>query len=217
VQARRKAIVYPHPDLEPILRSTYGSIVYQEQVMQIAQVYAGYSLGGADLLRRAMGKKQKAEMDQQKETFVSGAVGLGRDKKQAEELFDQLAFFAGYGFNKSHSAAYGLISYFTAWLKAHHRAEYMSALMTIDSGNTDKVLVYIGDCRRAGLEILPPDINESVRGFDVPADNRKQDPVRARRGEGRRRRSDRGDPRSSCRRGGSPTSWTSWSASTTTA
>ncbi len=168
----RKAIEYPDPDLEGILRSTYGSIVYQEQVMQIAQVYSGYSLGGADLLRRAMGKKKPEAMAEQKAIFVSGAVAQNRDPKKAEELFDLLAFFAGYGFNKSHSAAYGIVSYQTAWLKAHHRAEYMAALMTIEANNTDKVLAYIGDCKRHGITILPPDVNESVLGFDVSPHNR---------------------------------------------
>jgi len=163
----RKPIEYPDPDLEEILKPTYGSIVYQEQVMQIAQVYSGYSLGGADLLRRAMGKKKAEAMAEQKVIFVDGAVKQGRNAKKAEELFDLLAFFAGYGFNKSHSAAYGVVSYQTAWLKAHHRAEYMAALMTIEANNTEKVLAYIGDCKRNGLDILPPDVNESVAGFDV--------------------------------------------------
>jgi DNA polymerase-3 subunit alpha len=164
----RKPIEYPDPCLDQILAPTYGSIVYQEQVMQIAQVYSGYTLGGADLLRRAMGKKNPAEMAKQKSTFVDGAVTMGHDAEKAGALFDLLAFFAGYGFNKSHSAAYGLVSYHTAWLKAHHRAEYMAALMSIEAGNTDKILSYIGDCKRAGLKVLPPDVNESQRGFDVP-------------------------------------------------
>ena len=170
----RKPIVYPHDDLIPVLRDTYGTIVYQEQVMQIAQVYGGYSLGQADLLRRAMGKKNADEMAKQKAGFVDGAVALGRAQKQAEDLFDLLAFFAGYGFNKSHSAAYGWVSYQTAWMKAHHRAEYMAALMSIESGNTDKVLVYLADCKRAGLEILPPDVNHSLGDFDVPRARRSQ-------------------------------------------
>ncbi len=170
----RKAIEYPHPELEPILESTYGSIVYQEQVMQVAQVLAGYSLGGADVLRRAMGKKKVEEMDKQKIIFVEGATKMGRDPEQAADIFDLLAYFAGYGFNKSHSAAYGVVSYHTAYLKAHHRAEYMAALMTIEANNTDKVLAYIGDCRRAGLDVLPPDVNHSQRSFDVAADARKQ-------------------------------------------
>jgi DNA polymerase-3 subunit alpha len=169
----RKAIEYPDPDLEEILKPTYGSIVYQEQVMQIAQVFSGYSLGGADLLRRAMGKKKAEAMAEQKVIFIEGAEKQGRDAKKAEDLFDLLAYFAGYGFNKSHSAAYGIVSYQTAWLKAHHRAEYMAALMTIEANNTDKVLAYIGDCKRNGLNVLPPDVNESVRGFDVSVDDRE--------------------------------------------
>ena len=169
----RKPIAYPDDCLEGILKETYGSIVYQEQVMQIAQVYSGYTLGGADLLRRAMGKKKPEEMAKQKATFVDGAKAMGRDEKKADELFETLAFFAGYGFNKSHSAAYGVVAFHTAWLKAHHRAEYMAALMSVDAGNTDKVLMYIGDCRRKGLEILPPDINESMKPFDVPVGRRR--------------------------------------------
>lgn len=170
----RKAVSYPHPSLEPILESTYGGIVYQEQVMQIAQVLSGYSLGEADLLRRAMGKKKKEEMDKQKIRFMSGAEKNNIDAKLADEIFELLAFFAGYGFNKSHSAAYGMISYHTAWLKAHHRAEYMAALMSVEANNTDKILQYIGDCKRAGIEVLPPDVNASLASFDVPADNRTQ-------------------------------------------
>lgn len=169
-----EAVTYPHPLLEPILSSTYGGIVYQEQVMQIAQVLSGYSLGEADLLRRAMGKKKKEEMDKQKVRFVEGAVRNDISESLADEIFELLAFFAGYGFNKSHSAAYGMVSYQTAWLKAHHRAEYMSALMTIERNNTDKILLYISDCKRAGLEVLPPDVNASHASFDVPADNRNQ-------------------------------------------
>ena len=168
----RKEIEYPDPELEWILKPTYGSIVYQEQVMQIAQVYAGYSLGGADLLRRAMGKKKAEAMEAQKVIFVEGAIKNGKDAKKAEELFDLLAYFAGYGFNKSHSAAYGIVSFQTAYLKAHYRAEYMAALMSIEANNTDKVLAYIGDCRRRGLEVLPPDVNHSVLDFDVPKDHR---------------------------------------------
>ncbi|MDP6935573.1 MAG: DNA polymerase III subunit alpha, partial [Myxococcota bacterium] len=168
----RKKVEYPLPMLEPILKSTYGTVVYQEQVMQIAQVLAGYSLGDADLLRRAMGKKDVAEMEHQKTRFVEGAIANEIDGKLAEEIFDLLAYFAGYGFNKSHSAAYGAISYQTAWLKAHHRSEYMAALMSIEANNSDKVLLYIGDCKHAGLEILPPDVNVSLLDFDVPADDR---------------------------------------------
>ena len=170
----RKAVQYPHPSLAPILESTYGGIVYQEQVMQIAQTLSGYSLGEADLLRRAMGKKKKSEMDKQKARFVQGAIDNDIDEKLADDIFELLAYFAGYGFNKSHSAAYGMVSYQTAWLKAHHRAEYMAALMSIDRNNTDKILLYIGDCKRAGLQVLPPDVNHSQSSFDVPPDNRQQ-------------------------------------------
>ncbi|MBK9647852.1 MAG: DNA polymerase III subunit alpha [Deltaproteobacteria bacterium] len=164
----RKRVEYPVPALEPILRSTYGVVVYQEQVMQIAQVLSSYSLGEADLLRRAMGKKKPEEMAKQKERFVSGAVKNGYDKDKADGIFELLAMFAAYGFNKSHSAAYGYVSYQTAWLKANHRAEFMAALMSIESANTDKILIYLTDCKRAGITILPPDVNESLRPFDVP-------------------------------------------------
>ncbi|MEN9785647.1 MAG: polymerase alpha subunit [Pseudomonadota bacterium] len=169
----RKQVEYPFPELEEILGSTYGTIVYQEQVMQCAQVLAGYSLGEADLLRRAMGKKDAAEMGRQKTRFVDGAVAKGHPEGKVTELFDLLAKFAEYGFNKSHSAAYGYVAYQTAFLKAHHRAEYMAALMTIDRGDSDKILVYTSDCRRAGIAILPPDVQESVGAFDVPASNRR--------------------------------------------
>lgn len=140
--------------------------------MQIAQVLAGYSLGEADLLRRAMGKKNPEEMAKQKGRFVKGAVSRGHDEQKSSELFDLLAKFAEYGFNKSHSAAYGYVAYQTAWLKAHHRAEYMAALMTIDAGDSDKILVYLNDCRRAGLRVLPPDVLASELAFDVPATDR---------------------------------------------
>ncbi|MES2638122.1 MAG: DNA polymerase III subunit alpha [Myxococcota bacterium] len=169
----RKQVEYPFEELKPVLQSTYGTIVYQEQVMQIAQVLAGYSLGEADLLRRAMGKKDAAEMQRQKTRFMTGAVAKGFDQQKVSDLFDLVAKFAEYGFNKSHSAAYGYVAYQTGWLKAHHRAEYMAALMSIDAGDSDKILVYVGDCRRAGMKILPPDINASAGPFDVPRDDRK--------------------------------------------
>jgi DNA polymerase-3 subunit alpha len=169
----KKAVEYAFPELEPILANTYGTIVYQEQVMQCAQVLAGYRLGEADMLRRAMGKKDAAEMARQKLRFVQGATAAGHDEQKASDLFDLLAKFAEYGFNKSHSAAYGFISYQTAWLKANHRAEYMAALMSIDAGNSDKVLLYTGDCRRSGIKMLPPDINASVARFDVPREDRR--------------------------------------------
>ena len=142
--------------------------------MQTAQVLAGYSLGDADLLRRAMGKKKVEEMDRQKVIFLRGSEKNDIPQHTAAEIFDLLAKFAGYGFNKSHSAAYGLISYQTAWLKAHYRAEYMAAVMSIESGNTDKVVTYINDCRRADIQILPPDVQESLSDFDVPSHARGQ-------------------------------------------
>ncbi len=168
----RVPVDYPLPMLEELLSPTYGTIIYQEQVMQIAQVMAQYSLGEADLLRRAMGKKKKEEMDKQRSRFVSGSIANGVDEERAGEIFELMAKFAAYGFNKSHSAAYGYISYQTAYLKAHYRPEYMAALMTIEAGNTDKVLQYILDCRRAGLLVEPVCINHSHRHFSVlkPAD-----------------------------------------------
>ncbi|MCB9665528.1 MAG: DNA polymerase III subunit alpha [Alphaproteobacteria bacterium] len=164
----RQEVSYPHPVLERILQPTYGTIVYQEQVMQIAQVMSGYSLGEADLLRRAMGKKIASEMEKQRGRFVAGAEERGIDGQRASEIFDLVAKFADYGFNKSHSAAYGLVCYQTAWLKAHYRPEYMAALMSIESANTDKLLGYIQDCRRAGLDVLPVCVNASAADFSVP-------------------------------------------------
>ncbi len=169
----RKEIEYPLPQLEGILKPTYGVVLYQEQVMQIAQLLSGYSLGEADMLRRAMGKKKVEEMEKQAVRFLAGAAERDIPAEKAKYIFELLEKFAGYGFNKSHSAAYGLISYQTAWLKAHHRAEFMAALMSIEADNTDKVLLYIRDCQKAGLEILPPDVNYSLAAFDVPADNRR--------------------------------------------
>jgi DNA polymerase-3 subunit alpha len=178
----RVPVAYPLPMLEPVLKGTYGTIIYQEQVMQIAQVMAGYSLGEADLLRRAMGKKKKEEMDQQQERFVSGSVANAIDRQKAVDIFEMMAKFAAYGFNKSHSAAYGYISYQTAYLKAHYRAEYMAALMTIEAANTDKVLMYILDCRAAGIEVLPLCLNESQRWFSAPPpDHRPLQPDGSRR------------------------------------
>lgn len=164
----RREVSYPLPILEPILKPTYGTIIYQEQVMEIARVMASYSLGGADLLRRAMGKKDAKEMDNQRVKFVTGSVANDIDEQKAQDIFDLMASFAAYGFNKSHSAAYGYISYQTAWLKTHYRSEYMAALMTIESGNTDKVLMYIQDCRAVGLRIEPVCVNRSDRNFSVP-------------------------------------------------
>lgn len=163
----RQNVVYDLPELEPILKDTYGVIVYQEQVMQISRTLAGYSLGQADLLRRAMGKKDVKEMERQKDTFLSGAKGLGIDTKKAEAIFDQMAKFAEYGFNKSHSAAYALIAYQTAYLKAHYPVEFMAALLSCDMDSTDKVVKNISDCRELGLDVLPPDINSSGLSFTV--------------------------------------------------
>ncbi len=162
---------YQHPSLKPILEPTYGVIVYQEQVMQIAQVLAGYSLGGADLLRRAMGKKKPEEMAKQRETFESGAKAQGIDPDLAIKIFDLVEKFAGYGFNKSHSAAYALVSYQTAWLKAHYPAHFMAATMSSDMDKTDKVVTFIEECRNMKLNLLPPDVNRGEFQFTVDEDN----------------------------------------------
>ena len=163
-------IDYLHPSLEPVLKPTYGVILYQEQVMQIAQILAGYTLGGADLLRRAMGKKKPEEMAKQRSVFVEGAVARGVDPKQAAHIFDLMEKFAGYGFNKSHSAAYALLSYQTAYLKAHYPAAFMAAVLSADMDHTDKVVTLIRECRDIGLEVLPPDINTSRYEFTVADD-----------------------------------------------
>jgi DNA polymerase-3 subunit alpha len=164
----RAQIEYPHPLLETILAETYGIFVYQEQVMQAAQILAGYSLGGADLLRRAMGKKIKSEMDAQRATFVEGcAAHNGIPAAKANELFDLIDKFAGYGFNKSHAAAYALVAYQTAWLKAHHRAEFYAASMSFDMALTEKLSIFVEDMRRGAVECLPPDINASHAHFTV--------------------------------------------------
>ncbi len=161
---------YPLPQLEPILMETYGVIVYQEQVMKIANVLAGYSLGDADNLRRAMGKKIASVMDAEKDKFMAGCAKNEIDPKKAEYVFDLMAKFAGYGFNKSHSAAYALVAYQTAWLKAHYPAQFMAALLSCDMDNTDKVVRYINECKEREIEVLPPDINESYRDFTVIED-----------------------------------------------
>jgi DNA polymerase-3 subunit alpha len=163
----RKPVTYELPQLQPILKDTYGVIVYQEQVMQIARTLGGYSLGGADLLRRAMGKKDAVEMARQKEHFLAGAKENNTDPKKAEAIFDLMAKFAEYGFNKSHSAAYALLAYQTAYLKTHYPVEFMAALLTEDMENTDKVIKNITDCRDMGIDVLPPDINASDRSFKV--------------------------------------------------
>ncbi|MEW5289010.1 DNA polymerase III subunit alpha [Erwinia papayae] len=168
----REEISYPdiqwqHESLQPVLEPTYGIILYQEQVMQIAQVLAGYSLGGADMLRRAMGKKNPVEMAKQRGGFEDGAKARGVDGELAIKIFDLVEKFAGYGFNKSHSAAYALVSYQTLWLKAHYPAEFMAAVMTADMDNTEKVVGLVDECWRMGLKVLPPDINSGLYPFHV--------------------------------------------------
>lgn len=166
----RAAVDYPHPDLEPILKPTYGVILYQEQVMQIAQVLANYTLGAADLLRRAMGKKKPEEMAKQRAIFTEGAVARGVDEGVATYIFDLMEKFAGYGFNKSHSAAYALVAYQTAWLKAHYPAAFMAAVMSSDMDNTDKVVIFIDECESMKLHVVPPSINQSSYRFTVRDD-----------------------------------------------
>lgn len=166
----RAAVKYPHPDLKPILAPTYGVILYQEQVMQIAQVLAGYTLGAADILRRAMGKKKPEEMANQRAIFIEGAAKRGVDKHLANGIFDLMEKFAGYGFNKSHSAGYALLAYQTAWLKAHYPAEFMAAVLSADMDHTDKVVAMISECKQMKLTILPPDIQRSYYRFQVAGD-----------------------------------------------
>jgi DNA polymerase-3 subunit alpha len=163
----RAELAYPHPMLEEILKETYGIFVYQEQVMQAAQVLAGYSLGEADLLRRAMGKKIKSEMDAQRARFVEGCGRNDIPTAKANELFDTIDKFAGYGFNKSHAAGYALVAYHTAWLKAHHPAEFYAASMSFDTAWTDKLSIFVEDMRRGGVECLAPDVNASQAYFTV--------------------------------------------------
>jgi DNA polymerase-3 subunit alpha len=166
----RSVVRYPHPTLEPILKPTYGVILYQEQVMQIAQDLAGYTLGAADILRRAMGKKKPAEMAKQRLIFVEGATERGVAEDLANLIFDQMETFAGYGFNKSHSAAYALIAYHTAWLKAHYQSAFMAAVLSADMDNTDKVDEFVRECRALGLTVLPPDVNSSSHAFTATDD-----------------------------------------------
>ncbi len=163
-------ISYLHPKLEPILRETYGVILYQEQVMQIASSLAGFSLAQADILRRAMGKKIPEVMEEQRTAFISGCVNNGVSRDVAERIFDLIEFFSGYGFNKSHSAAYALVSYRTAYLKANYPLEFMASLLTSEFNNTDKMVEYLKDARQMGIEILPPDVNHSVYEFSVEGD-----------------------------------------------
>jgi DNA polymerase III subunit alpha len=161
-------IDYLHPSLQPSLQATYGVILYQEQVMQIAQVLSGYTLGGADLLRRAMGKKKPEEMAKQRSVFVDGAAARGVDARQAAHIFDLIEKFAGYGFNKSHSAAYAVLTYQTAWLKTHYPAAFMAAVMSVDLDDTDKIAALLYECKkRMTLTVLPPDVNVSRFEFTV--------------------------------------------------
>lgn len=167
-----RKIKYAHPVLEPILNETYGVIVYQEQIMEIAARMAGFSLGQADLLRRAIGKKKKKILDEQQELFINGCIKNGYSRDLAVEIYDLILKFASYGFNKSHAAAYALIAYQTAYLKANYPIEFMAALMTVNYSNSDKVALYIAECRRMSIEVLPPDINESETHFTVVGDKR---------------------------------------------
>jgi DNA polymerase-3 subunit alpha len=167
-----REVKYVHDDLKPIIEKTYGIAVYQEQILQIAQKFAGFSLGEADLLRRAIGKKIAEELMAQREKFIQGAVKQGYDEQLAVDIFDKVIEpFANYGFNKSHAACYGLISYQTAYLKAHYPAEFMAALLTADQDNTDRVVIDIRECEEMAIKILPPDINESYHNFMVTGDN----------------------------------------------
>lgn len=160
-------VTYPHDSLEPVLSPTYGVIVYQEQVMQIAQVLAGYTLGGADMLRRAMGKKKPEEMAKERAKFEAGCKERGIEARQASPIFDLMEKFAEYGFNKSHSAAYALVAYQTAWLKVHYPAEFMAAVLSSDMDNTDKVTAFLDECRVMGLTVLPPDVDQSAYMFEA--------------------------------------------------
>jgi DNA polymerase III subunit alpha len=178
-------IDYLHPSLKPVLEPTYGVILYQEQVMQIAQVLAGYTLGGADLLRRAMGKKKPEEMAKQRSSFVDGSIARGVDPKQAAYIFDLMEKFAGYGFNKSHSAAYALLSYQTAYLKAYYPAAFMAAVLSADMDHTDKVVTLIMECADINLQVKPPDVNQSQYEFAVGGDRTIRYGLGAVRGVGR--------------------------------
>jgi DNA polymerase-3 subunit alpha len=167
----RKKVTYDFPELKEILEETYGVIVYQEQVMQISNRLAGYSLGDADILRRAMGKKKLEEMTKQRERFIRGAVERSFPQKKVEKIFDLMEQFAGYGFNKSHSAAYAYLAYVTAYLKAHYPLEFMSAMLTSETGNTAKIVKYINECREMGIKVLPPDVDSSEQDFTPAGEN----------------------------------------------
>jgi DNA polymerase-3 subunit alpha len=167
----RREVEYPLPELESMLRDTLGVIVYQEQVMQISNIVGGYSLGGADLLRRAMGKKDAAEMAKQREIFMAGAAARGFPKGKSGELFNMMEKFAGYGFNKSHSAAYSLLAYHTAWLKTHYPVEFMAALLTSETSKPENVVKYIGECKELGISVVPPDVQVSSANFTPTGDS----------------------------------------------
>ena len=166
----KKKVAYDLPELEEILSETWGVILYQEQVMQIANRLAGFSLGDADILRRAMGKKKPEEMAAQREKFLAGCAARKVPQKKAEKIFDLMAEFAGYGFNKSHSCAYALLAYQTAWLKTHYPVEFMAAMMSAETGNTEKVVKYINEARGMGITVLPPDVNSSDVDFTPVGD-----------------------------------------------
>ena len=166
----KKKVAYDLPALEEILSETWGVILYQEQVMQIANRLAGFSLGDADLLRRAMGKKKPEEMAAQREKFLTGCAARKVPAKKAEKIFDLMAEFAGYGFNKSHSCAYALLAYQTAWLKTHYPVEFMAAMLTSETGNTEKVVKYINEARSMGITVLPPNVNASDVDFTPVGD-----------------------------------------------
>ena len=182
----KKKVNYPHPQVEEILLPTYGVIIYQEQVMQIAQVLAGYTLGAADVLRRAMGKKKPDEMELQRAVFVDGAEERGVKLRTANSIFDLMEKFAGYGFNKSHSAAYAMLSFQTAWLKTHFPSDFMAAALSADMEHTDKIVILIDECRKLQIEILPPDINVSDYEFSVDEESRIRYGLGAVKGVGRK-------------------------------
>ena len=188
----RAEIKYEVPQMAPILSDTYGIIAYQEQVMRCARDLAGFTMGEADLLRKAMGKKNPVVMQAQRERFVKGAIERGLNEKKATKVFDIMEYFAGYGFNKSHSTAYALLAYQTGYLKANYPWHFMAALLTIESQNTDKLSGYLQECKELGVPVLPPDINVSELQFSV---RQGRHPLRARRGEERRRRRDPVDAR----------------------
>ncbi len=211
-------VSYEHPALEPILQETYGVMVYQEQVMQIASALAGFSLGEADILRKAMGKKKAEVMAAQKEKFLKGCVERGRwPRRRPAKIWDQMEQFAGYGFNKSHSAAYAWLAYQTAYLKANYPAYFMAALLTSERANTDKMVAYIGECREMGIRVLPPDVNQSDMFFTWlrASGEGERHPLRALGDQERRRGRRRGRARRASRRA-APSARCSTSASAST-